>query len=134
MFFASQGDIHVVDDFALSDDLEAAAQEVYTAANRRSTERLRLQAESGSGGIEEDDLVHRLGMTTLDADDDGADANVSALTTAIAREKEQSEELLDLIGGGKSAQAASVAYRAAEYLRRLVSSREWGPSVLFITE
>ncbi len=122
-----------MDDFALSDALETAAQEVYTAANRRSTERLSLQS-GGTASIEEDDLVHRLGMTTLDADDDGTDANVSALTTAIAREKEQSEELLDLIGGGKSAQAASVAYRAAEYLRRLVSSREWGPSVLFITE
>lgn len=121
----------MVDNFALSDELEAEAQDVYNLAKQRASERFRLQASvTPEQGV--DDLVLRLGLNTLREAEEGN--QLRPLTDAIARENEESEELLDLIGSGKSAKAASVALRSAEYLRKLVGQRNWGPSVLFITE
>lgn len=124
-----------MEDFCLSPDLESAAAEVYKLANRRALDRIRLLQEGCIdmvAGTEEDTLVQRLQLAkTMEGK---KDEKVDVLTSAIARDKEEAEELLDLIKGGRAAEAAKLGLRVANYLRSLVDQRGWGPSVLFITE
>ncbi|VDD77036.1 unnamed protein product [Mesocestoides corti] len=125
----AQGDLHVVTDFSLSEDLESAASEVYEMANKRAMDRLRLWAAENKGEeADADPIVQRLQLSSVEGDD------TSALSSAFVRGKEDTEEMLDLIGGGQAAQAAKIGLQAAEYLRRLVDTRRWGPAVLFVTD
>ncbi|VDM36215.1 unnamed protein product [Hydatigera taeniaeformis] len=124
----AQGDFYVVEDFVLSSELESAAAKVYELANKRALDRLRLSDE----GSDDDALVQRLQLTKQMEAKSVGDSDV--LTSLIAREREEEEELLDLVKGGRAAEAASLGLRAAEYLRRVVDERGWGPAVLFITD
>ncbi|KAL5104579.1 39S ribosomal protein L4 mitochondrial [Taenia crassiceps] len=124
----AQGDLYVVEDFVLSSELESAAAKVYELANKRAVNRLRLFHE----GSDDDALVQRLQLTK-GLEEQPADS-CDVLTSLVAREKEEEEELLDLIKGGRAAEAANLGLRAAEYLRQVVDERGWGPAVLFITD
>ncbi|VDN43871.1 unnamed protein product [Dibothriocephalus latus] len=125
----------------LSEELEEASRSVYELANSRALRRLRLDAGESSTSEKatttSKDLLARLDLSEaelLASSSSQPAAEQNTLLAAMEREKEETEELLDLIKGGKAAEAAKVAYEAAEYLRKLVDSREWGPAVLFITE
>ena len=129
-----QGDLHVVEDFSLSPELESAAAEVYKLANQRALKRVRLSQEGlleTSTEITDDLVVQRLQLAKVPEDDE---TEAHALSSVMIRNKEEAEEFLDLIKGGKAAEAAKLGLRSANYLRNLVDQRGWGPSVLFITE
>ncbi|KAL7054741.1 hypothetical protein AAHC03_025787 [Spirometra sp. Aus1] len=135
----AQGDLHIVEDLSLSEELEEASRSVYELANNRALRRLRLEAaesspEATNTAATSRDLLARLALSEAELLASSRPLEQSDLHAAMERENEETEELLDLIKGGKAAEAAKVAYEAAEYLRRLVDSREWGPAVLFITE
>lgn len=125
-----QGDLHIVEDFSLSQDLESAAKEVYILANKRAQNRLRLTSPDPNEDVVTKRLKHLEDPTALEPKAN----NIDLLTSAIAREKEESEELMDLIRGGRAAESANLGYRAAQYLREQVDKRGWGPACLFITE
>ncbi|VUZ43714.1 unnamed protein product [Hymenolepis diminuta] len=126
----AQGDLHIVEDFSLSQDLESAAKEVYSLANKRAQNRLRLTSTDPNEDVVIKRLKHLEDSTALEPKAN----NIDLLTSAIAREKEESEELMDLIRGGRAAEAANLGYRAAQYLREQVDKRGWGPACLFITD
>nr|CDS29874.1 mitochondrial ribosomal protein L4 [Hymenolepis microstoma] len=126
----AQGDLHITEDFRLSQDLESEANEIYNLANKRAQNRLRLTPTDPN----EDVVLQRLrSLEDLTAQEPKANS-LDVLTSAIAREKEESEELMDLIRGGRAAEAANLGYRAAQYLREQVDKRGWGPACLFITD
>ncbi|VDO05982.1 unnamed protein product [Rodentolepis nana] len=126
----AQGDLHITEDFTLSKDLESEANEIYNLANKRAQNRFRLNPTDPN----EDVVIQRLrSLEDLTAQEPKANS-LDVLTSAIARDKEESEELMDLIRGGRAAEAANLGYRAAQYLRELVDKRGWGPACLFITD
>lgn len=119
----------MVEDFSLSQDLESAAKEVYNVANKRAQNRLRLTPTDPK----EDILLQRLEALS-DPNEGRTEDGLGVLTSALARDKEESEELMDLIRGGRAAEAANLGYNAAKYLREVVDKRGWGPACLFVTE
>ncbi len=127
--------MHIVEDLSLNPDLEEAAAEVYRVANSRALERARLRQDDEEPQNEELELalMERLKLTEAEGKRTDEDPR-GGLLEGLDRSRQEDEALLDLIRGGKAAQAAEVAMNAAEYLRQLVDARTWGPSVLFVTE
>ncbi|VDM01068.1 unnamed protein product [Schistocephalus solidus] len=135
----AQGDLHIVEDLSLSEELEEASRSIYDLANSRALRRLRLEAaesslEATKKAASSKELLARLALSEAELLASSHSPEQSTILAAVEREKEETEELLDLIKGGKAAEAAKVAFEAADYLRKLVDSRHWGPAVLFITE
>lgn len=127
--------MHIIEDLSLSEDLERDAKSIYALANSRAAQKLHLLA-ANKDEINADDLrlVQRFRDRLSLKDLLPSSEEENTVLAAVEREREETEEFLDLIKGGKAAEAAKVAYKVADYLRRLVDSRSWGPSVLFITE